>query len=319
MFDFDTSGIPNLKPAYAPQAKKVTARWNLPDLMTAFASAGWGPLAGGEHQGLRSVLYALTAKVNHYTGRGHTTAYQLADAAGLSERWTRVRLSQLEELGLIEWTRGGILRGHRQPSYFKVVKKKLAELIRLARNDKAARNKKRAAEFAKRLSLLSKTTILRGKVPVSPELSTSPSPLKGEVIKPTSPGGKNLSPSSERGTQTMINRPVPQPSHWVEYCKHTGTSDPAIIYSCPDCRFDSLSPAEEAEYDGQLHRLEEEERRRGEQTLTAKDIAFNNFLAHYYPGVIHGPALARRYMEDVKEKRVPEFNAWYEESMKAGV
>lgn len=306
-----------VKPTHAPQPKTVTAYWTLPALLSALASAGWGDLHGRKWQGVRSTLHALSAKLNHKTGRGHTTAYQLADAAGLSERWTRVCLTELETLGLITWERGGILRGNRLPSYFTVNKKLLAALVRSARKSNQAHRDKRAREFAKRLLSLSKNTVLRGKPGELPELSASHSPLSGEVIPPTSPDGKKSQNNSSTIGATMLTMPVPRPSQWVDYCPHEGSPEPSIIHSCPDCRYASMSVDELAEYEGECLKFE----RLRAKTVTAnsnthKDNARDYFYNYYYPGVT-GVALAKAYLADRQAGRVPDFEEWYERSLEA--
>lgn len=111
----------------------LSAHWSVPSLLTSLANAGWGPLAGRAHQGLRTTLHALTAALPHRSGEGKATAWQIHRRAGLSERWVRYCLHVLEDLGLIEWTPGGVIDGVCQPSHFRIVKAALVDLIRAAR------------------------------------------------------------------------------------------------------------------------------------------------------------------------------------------
>lgn len=308
MTTFNFSHVPNIAEFTAKPRPKVTARWKLPDLLTALASSGWGPLAGYEWQGLRSTLYAVTARVNHITGEGAATAYQIADAAGLSDRWTRECLNRLEELGLLEWHRGFVFEERRRASFFRVNKKALAQLIRDARDEMTARVAKRTADFVKRLMKLKKITVFQGKTKVEPELSSSHSTLTGEVFQPASPGWKkNLTP----GDRTMIQRPVPRPKKWVDFCKHSESKDPSIIHSCPDCRFDSLTPEEYAEYEGELYRAELDAKKYQSATANTPELqALEMFMSHHYPGL--SPAKrAVAYAKDLRTGRVPSFNDWY--------
>lgn len=306
------TAVPEAKPAHAPRVKTVTAYWPLPALMSALASAGWGQLSGRKWQGLRSVLFALTAKLDHRTGGGFTTAVQVADSAGLSERWTRHLLNELEELGLITWKRGGIRREVRTASYIKVNKKALAAMVRDARDGARKRWARRHIDFLARLSKLRKTTIFRGKVTAQPALSADHSPLTGEVITTTSAVVKN-----QESKQTMIERPIPRPSKWVDYCPHSDTRNTNIIHSCPDCRLNSLTWKEEAEYDGALKRYEEELNGRAEKKpATDEEQAMQAFLEHYYPGLpIRKQAV--QYAKDLRIGNVPKFDDWYQHRLEA--
>ena len=119
--------------------KDVNAHSKIPNLLASLDRAGWGDLGAREHQGLRTVLKAIGNLVNWTTGGAIITVSQVASAACLSEKWTRRRLYQLEELGVLEWTRGGAVRGEPVPGRMRIVKTVLVELIRVARpmKDKA--------------------------------------------------------------------------------------------------------------------------------------------------------------------------------------
>ncbi|EEH64383.1 hypothetical protein HMPREF0044_0120 [Gleimia coleocanis DSM 15436] len=304
-----SQAVPDIKPA--PAQKRVTAYWKLPDLITALSSAGWGELSGRKWQGLRTILHALTAKLDHRSGEGFSTAFQIADAAGLSERWTRHCLTELEELGLLSWKRGGILRGNRQPSYFRVNKKALAQLVRDARANRRVRFMRRSAEFAVRLSQLRKNTVFRGKVKELPALNANPPHLKVEVYAPTSAGVK-VPPT--KGNE-MIDYPVPRPKNWTDRCPHFGTADPKIIVTCPECRLSSLSTDEMAEYDGLLRKAEREaERLEQPMQATAEDLAHEQFMNYYYPE-LSGAKRAVAYASDLRKGKVPSFNQWYAEQL----
>lgn len=112
----------------------LTAHRPLPSLLLSLERAGWGPLAGHDLQGVRSVLQGLVARLPHKAGQGTLTEAQVADAAGRSLRWTRRCLHVLEDLGVIEeWRRGGVVSGTPQPSWLRVSKRRLVELIESAR------------------------------------------------------------------------------------------------------------------------------------------------------------------------------------------
>lgn len=129
----------------------VTASWPLPRLVSAIARAGWDELAGRRGGGYRAVLRALADLLPERSAVGLVTAPQIADAAGITERWARHILTGLEEAGVIVWTRGTIVEGRPQPSLIKVSKKVLAALVHRSRSTKDARLAARAAETSKRI------------------------------------------------------------------------------------------------------------------------------------------------------------------------
>lgn len=139
----------------------LTAHAPLPSLLTSLARAGWGPLSGGALQGVRSTLTALVSQLPHGSGEGTSTAEQVALAAGLSGRWVRECLKTLEDLGLVTWTRGGVIAGKPAPSHFRINKRAVVALILEARPIKAAREAARAAATTERLKTL-RTGYVRG-------------------------------------------------------------------------------------------------------------------------------------------------------------
>jgi len=176
--------------------------------MRSLSFAGWGALTGREYQGARSTLYALVDQLNHTSGAGLATVAQLSDRSGLSERWTRQRLQLLEDIGVIEWRRGAIINGTPQPSYFKILKTRLVELIFEARAKIGEVWAQRRLATAERLAQFKGKTVLthrqgayaRGSKArlehfsssARAELSAGPHPLTGgSPIKETSPLEKN--------------------------------------------------------------------------------------------------------------------------------
>lgn len=129
----------------------VTASWPLPRLVSAIARAGWDELAGRRGGGYRAVLRALADLLPDRSAVGLVTAPQIADAAGITERWARHILTGLEEAGVIVWTRGTIIDGRPQPSLIKVSKRTLADLVRRSRRSGDDRLAARAAETSKRI------------------------------------------------------------------------------------------------------------------------------------------------------------------------
>lgn len=122
-------------------AMRLTAGAPTSVLISSLARSYWGVLDGAEWRAARSVLQALTLAPSSkedvsrfdYEGKVFCTACQLQRISGYCERWTRIALQTLEELGVIRWTRGMIVGGNPTSSLFIVVKRKLVELIKFAR------------------------------------------------------------------------------------------------------------------------------------------------------------------------------------------
>ena len=163
----------------------LTASAPAPVLLGALARAGWGDLAGRQWHGLRQILRALVDVLPAKSALGQTTALQVADAAGgYSERWTRHLMEELETIGLITWTRGGILHGRPQPSLVRISKRRLLELVRSGRISIDEIRAKRAARTTARLRGLRMVTVRprrSGPAGSHAELTTSPPPYGGGV------------------------------------------------------------------------------------------------------------------------------------------
>lgn len=139
----------------------ATASWSCDRLVDALARRGWGDLDGPAHAGQQRVLQALVALLPYDSGEGHLTAAQVADAASLSTRWTRHCLHALEARGLIRWRRGWLDAGRPRPGFIRVVKTRLAAMVRAARDALDDRRTQRRATTRHRLA----TTLHRPTVP----------------------------------------------------------------------------------------------------------------------------------------------------------
>lgn len=158
-------------------------------LISSLARSYWGALDGAEWRAARSVLQALTLVPTtkqaqarfDFKGEIYTTATQLQRIAGYCERWTRIALQSLEEMGVIRWTRGMIVAGQPTPSMLTVIKRKLVELIGFARPRSRRIDEERRDSFIKRLADI--LTRRRGKdgAPRSPEAVRVPSKGRGGV------------------------------------------------------------------------------------------------------------------------------------------
>lgn len=224
-----TYGKPWDSPRPAPSAGHRTF-----DLITALSNAGWGELSGRSMQGVRSTLHGLVACLPYGSGAGKATAYDIAMRSGLSLRWTARCLHLLEDLGVIEWTRGGIdvTNAHTRkgrPGWFRIVKAKLVELVMVARplNDEAVRAYR--AETLERIRSIktkyTRTRLMnqtRGKQTRRSEhvaLSNDPTPLAG------GPGG--TPPRSEDPLPSQApSGAAAQPSHEAPTARGDGPEVP---------------------------------------------------------------------------------------------
>lgn len=141
-------------------AMRLTAGAPTSVLISSLARSYWGVLDGPEWRAARSILQALTLapsskkEINQFdnAGKVFTTATQLMRISGYCERWTRIALQTLEEMGVIRWTRGMIVSGNPTSSLFVVVKRKLVELISFARPRSKRIDEERRNKFIARLA-----------------------------------------------------------------------------------------------------------------------------------------------------------------------
>lgn len=144
----------------AAPAMRLTAGAPTSVLISSLARSYWGVLDGPEWRAARSILQALTLapsskkEVDQFdnAGKVFTTATQLQRISGYCERWTRIALQTLEEMGVIRWTRGMIVSGNPTSSLFTVVKRKLVELIKFARPRSKRIDEERRNKFIARLA-----------------------------------------------------------------------------------------------------------------------------------------------------------------------
>lgn len=79
---------------------------------------------------IRNVASALALIVDVKTGVAKTTLEQIGAQCNYSTKWVSKGLQQLEKLGLISWSRGGVWLGRTYPSVIRVSKKAWALLAR---------------------------------------------------------------------------------------------------------------------------------------------------------------------------------------------
>ena len=230
---------------------RVTAGEPLPTLLRRWARAGWGDLRGREWQGVRSTLSALASRLPDKSAAGLITVWDLSQAAGLSERWTRRCLTLLEDIGIITWHRGGLIAGRPCPSYIRVIKKSIVALILEARGIHATREAQHNATTAERLrpwrGKTFKSLRTSPRRSVHAELNASPHPPKG--------GSHSNTPTPSKGiTQLSPKYPqIPPVEKLNQYmlagsCQHGFESRSA----CPMCRMSAMTDEQKADFDAAL-------------------------------------------------------------------
>lgn len=219
----------------------------LHSLVDSLARAEWGPLAGAEWRSSRVVLETLSRIAwEQKTSRSAavlTTAGQISQRAAYSERWTRVTLQVLEEIGVLEWHRGGIIEGTPRPSVFKVIKSKLVELILCARLSHDAADERRRLATRIRLAQLRKLRI----PPQYPKRSSpcgsecEPPPLTGEDGSPSDlPSTSTDAPRKE----TEMKTTPAYVKYLAQQCHHSGSGSGDPI-TCPQCKYNAIIHAQD--------------------------------------------------------------------------
>lgn len=117
----DEEMVPMTAAVYQP---RVTAGMPLPLLIDKARRHG-APL---ERRHL-AALDGLALLLPHHSAAGYATPNQIGDAARYTGRWMRTALAECEELGLLEWRRGGVREGRATPGFFRVCKARLCEMI----------------------------------------------------------------------------------------------------------------------------------------------------------------------------------------------
>ena len=106
----------------------MNARAPLTSLTRSHAQRGWGGFDRCMVYAMQGLAICLPSK----SAEGRTTAYQVAMASRITDRWAREGLKRLEKAGLIAWERGGIgPDGCPRPSWIRVDKKAYLAWINL--------------------------------------------------------------------------------------------------------------------------------------------------------------------------------------------
>lgn len=142
---------------------KLHAGMSLQDIVNALARVNWGPLQGRSWAYRRMILQTLALMMREqkadYSAELITSARQLADRTGCCEKTIRRCLHDMEDLGLIEWLRGGIWDGKPMPSVIKVIKARLVEWTLAWRPKFNAAQAALRAETLRRIAVLERARI----------------------------------------------------------------------------------------------------------------------------------------------------------------
>lgn len=155
----------------------MNARAPLTSLTRSHAQRGWGGFDRCMTYAMQGLAVCLPSK----SAEGRTTAYQVAIASHITDRWAREGLKRLEAAGLISWERGGIgPDGCPRPSWIRVDKRAYLAWIKLRewvkRKKDAAVNRYRA--YRERVS----------KIEHAPQPPETPTPAPAPpVAEPASP------------------------------------------------------------------------------------------------------------------------------------
>lgn len=111
-----------------PRREGMNARAPLTSLTRSHAQRGWGGFDRCMTYAMQGLAVCLPSKA----AEGRTTAYQVAIASHITDRWAREGLKRLEKAGLISWERGGIgPDGCPRPSWIRVDKRAYLAWINL--------------------------------------------------------------------------------------------------------------------------------------------------------------------------------------------
>lgn len=188
--------------------RQITATAKLTSLTRSHAQKGWGGFDRCMVYAMSGLAYCLPSG----SAEGRTTAYQVAMASQITDRWAREGLKRLEKAGLIEWKRGGIgPDGLPRPSWIRVDKKAYLALINLKEWTKRKLEiaKKRYVDYRQRVS----------KIEAAPQPPADNPALAEPVRRKARTAEKQARPSrpvvaraeTEPAPETEMVAPAPQP------------------------------------------------------------------------------------------------------------
>ena len=163
----------------------MNARAPLTSLTRSHAQRGWGGFDRCMTYAMQGLAVCLPSK----SAEGRTTAYQVAMASHITDRWAREGLKRLEKAGLIAWERGGIgPDGCPRPSWIRVDKKAYLAWINLREWVK----RKKAAAVARYKAYRERVSKIEH-APQPPEQPSAPQ----EASAPPAPQEASAPPAEE--------------------------------------------------------------------------------------------------------------------------
>ncbi len=213
-----------------PRREGMNARAPLTSLTRSHAQRGWGGFDRCMTYAMQGLAVCLPSKA----AEGRTTAYQVAMASHITDRWAREGLKRLESAGLISWERGGIgPDGCPRPSWIRVDKKayltwiNLREWVKRKKDSAVARYK----AYRKRVSKIGHAP----QPPAEPSAKVASEPIQAAPSAPPKPEGPRrpcdavytpteISETAERirlrgyspgQVSRMMTRPVPGWDGWM--------------------------------------------------------------------------------------------------------
>ena len=186
--------------------RQITATAKLTSLTRSHAQKGWGGFDRCMVYAMSGLAYCLPSG----SAEGRTTAYQVAMASQITDRWAREGLKRLEKAGLIEWKRGGIgPDGLPRPSWIRVDKKAYLALINLKEWTKRKLEiaKKRYVDYRQRVS----------KIEAAPQPPADNPALAEPVKRKAKTAEKQARPSrpvvarAETAPEPEMAAPAPEP------------------------------------------------------------------------------------------------------------
>ncbi len=170
----------------------MNARAPLTSLTRSHAQRGWGGFDRCMTYAMQGLAVCLPSKA----AEGRTTAYQVAIASHITDRWAREGLKRLEKAGLISWERGGIgPDGCPRPSWIRVDKKaylawiNLREWVKRKKDNAVARYR----AYRERVSKIEHAP----QPPERPETApvASPAPKPPPTMAPFVPPAQKIAPT----------------------------------------------------------------------------------------------------------------------------
>ena len=187
--------------------RQITATAKLTSLTRSHAQKGWGGFDRCMVYAMSGLAYCLPSG----SAEGRTTAYQVAMASQITDRWAREGLKRLEKAGLIEWKRGGIgPDGLPRPSWIRVDKKAYLALINLKEWSKRKLEiaKKRYVDYRQRVSKIEAAP----QPPADNPALAKPAKRKGKATEKQARPSRPVVARAETAPEPAMVAPAPEPA-----------------------------------------------------------------------------------------------------------